>query len=94
MKATSSENKSTKAHARYTHGAPCLAGEFQISTASPTTREECIARVKEQCPEATVANMPSDISIFNGGSFACYCQFGNDFTVGAQCLRVLGAFWI
>jgi len=40
------------------------------------TPDECIALVKEECPTATIANMPADDS--NNG--ACFCQFGDDFS--------------
>ena len=45
------------------------AGERQIASnaASP---DSCIAMVKEQCPDATIANMPVD------GDGGCWCQYG------------------
>merc|ERR1712110_1055341 len=48
------------------------AGERSIGTAS--SRAECIAMVREQCPGATIANMP------NTGVGSCWCQFGTDMT--------------
>jgi len=72
----------------------CLTGE-KLVRPWPKSREECIASVKAQCPSATIANMPLDVASFlaTGEGFPCYCQTGDDFSVGAQC-RVLGAFCI
>jgi len=47
------------------------AGEIPIGTFG--TWQECIDKVREECPTATIANMPPN------GRGSCWCQFGTDF---------------
>jgi len=45
-------------------------GQRKIGNAASPDR--CIAMVKEQCPDATIANLPGD------GHGRCYCQYGGN----------------
>ena len=47
----------------------------EISVGYVQTHQECIDKVKEECPTATIANMQ-----VGDGPGSCFCQFGTDFS--------------